>query len=113
MDTTQSPNLSAPQSAHAVVVYDPRTGVIVHRHLTIRYPGGARMETAALEARALELAALRGLVVNKLRVLQVDPETFSEPVEHRVDVKQLKLVVARPLPGTLAELVRRPRQAGS
>lgn len=113
MDITQSPNLSAPQSVHAVVVYDPRTGVIVHRHLTVRYPGGARMEPAALEARALELAAARGLVVNKLRVLQVDPEMFSEPVEHRVDVKLLKLVVARQLPGTLAELVRRPRQAGS
>jgi hypothetical protein len=113
VDITQSPNLSAPQSVHAVVVYDPRTGVIVHRHLTVRYPGGARMEPAALEARALELAAARGLVVSKLRVLQVDPEVFSEPVEHRVDVKLLKLVVARPLPGTVAELVRRPRQAGS
>jgi len=113
MDTTQSPNLSAPQSVHAVVVYDPRSGVIVHRHLAVRYPGGARMEPAALEARALELAAARGLVVGPLRVLQVDPETFSEPVEHRVDVKALKLVVARALPGTVAELVRRPRQAGS
>jgi len=113
VDITQSPNLSAPQDVHAVVVYDPRTGVIVHRHLTIRYPGGVRMETAALEARALELAAARGLIVRNLRVLQVDPEAFSEPVEHRVDVKQLRLVVARPLPGTLAELARRPRQAGS
>ncbi len=113
MDITESPNLSAPQSLHAVVVYDPRTGVIVHRHLAVRYPGGARMEPAALEARALELAAARGLVVRNLRVLQVDPETFSEPVEHRVDLKGLKLVVARPLPGTLAELVRRSHQAGS
>lgn len=113
MDITQSPNLSAPQSVHAVVVYDPRTGAIVHRHLTVRYPGGARIEPAALEARALELAAARGLVVRNLRVLQVDPETFSEPVEHRVDVKNLRLTVARQLPGTLAELARRPRQAGS
>ncbi len=113
MDITQSPNLSAAQSVHAVVVYDPRTGVVLHRHIAIRYPGGARMEPAALEARALELAAARGLIVNKLRVLQVDPATFSEPVEHRVDVMHLKLVPAREVPGTLAELARRPRQAGS
>ena len=113
MDITQSPNLSAPQSVHAVVVYDPRTGVIVHRHLSVRFPGGARMEPAALEARALELAAARGLIVRNLRVLEVEPEMFSEPVEHRVDVKLLKLVVARERPNTLAELVRRPRQPGS
>jgi hypothetical protein len=113
VDITQSPNLSAPQSVHAVVVYDPRTGVIVHRHLSVRFPGGARMEPAALEARALELAAARGLIVRNLRVLEVDPEMFSEPVEHRVDVKLLKLVVARERPNTLAELVRRPRQPGS
>jgi hypothetical protein len=40
MDISQSPNLPEPEAVHAIVVYDPKTGAIVHRHLTVRYPGG-------------------------------------------------------------------------
>lgn len=107
MEITQSPGMPEPEAVHAMVVYDPKTGVIVHRHLAVRYPGADAMKPHAIEARALELAAAQGLDTKALRVLHVDPARFSEAVEHRVDVA-LQTLVAKPAAApTYADLRRR------
>ncbi len=110
MDITQSPGLAAPETIRAVVVYDAQTGVIVHRHLAVHYPGAPATSEAELGARALEFASARGIAAKDLRILHVDPQKFSEPVEHRVDVAQQALVTAR-VPLTMAEVQRRSRQS--
>ncbi|HEX3399697.1 MAG TPA: hypothetical protein VHT74_05155 [Acetobacteraceae bacterium] len=107
MEITQSPGLPAPEAVHAMVVYDPKTGVIVHRHVAVHYPGAQAMETRQVEARALELAAAQGLDTTALRVLQVDPARFSEAVEHRVDVARQVLVAKEAAMLTYAALQRR------
>jgi hypothetical protein len=107
MDITQSPGLPEPEAVHAMVVYDPSTGTILHRHIAVRYPGGRVQERQALEARALELAAARGVDTRRLRVLHVDHAALAEEVEHRVDVERQTLVRGRPQSLTNAELLRR------
>jgi hypothetical protein len=105
MEITQSPGLPAPEAVHAMVVYDPKTGV--NRHVAVHYPGAQTMETRQVEARALELAAAQGLDTTALRVLQVDPARFSEAVEHRVDVARQVLVAKEAAMLTYAALQRR------
>ena len=72
MDITQSPGLPAPEAINAIVVYDVRTGAVVHRHLAVRYPGAPAVDKSHLETRALELAGARGVSVRELRVLHVE-----------------------------------------
>ena len=110
MDITQSPNLPEPEAVHGMVVYDPKTGAIVHRHIAVRYPGGRTQKKPALEKRALELTAARGIDTKRLRVLHVDPAAFSDGVEYRVDVKRQALVQRREKQLTHAELLRRSRK---
>src|SRR5690348_13868632 len=112
MDITQSPRLSEPEAVHAVVVYDPSTGAILHRHIVVRYPGGRTEERHELEARALELAAARGIDTSRLRVLHVDHAELAEEVEHRVDVERQTLVRGRTFLPTHAELLRRSPPSG-
>jgi hypothetical protein len=111
MDITQSPGLPEPEAVHAMVVYDATTGTILHRHIAVRYPGGRVQERHELEARALELAAARGIDTNALRVLHVDRAALADEVEHRVDVDRQTLVRGRPLSLTNAELLRRAQRS--
>jgi hypothetical protein len=110
MEITQTPNLPEPEAVHGMVVYDPKTGAILHRHLAVRYPGGRTQERRELEKRALELTAARGIDTKRLRVLHIDPAAFAEEVEYRVDVKRQALVHRRQKPLTHAELMRRSRR---
>lgn len=109
MDVTQSPNLPDAEAMHGLIVYDSKTGVIVHRHLAVRYPGGRSQEKPELEKRALELTASRGIETKRLRVLHVDPAVFNDDVEYRVDVKRQVLVARRQKVRTHARLMRRKR----
>lgn len=109
MDTTQTPNLPEPEAIQGMVVYDSKTGAIVHRHLAVRYPGGRTHELPDLEKRALELTAARGMDTKRLRVLHVNPSIFDEDVEYRVDVKRRTLEPKRRKSRTHADLLKRKR----
>src|SRR5215469_5082336 len=110
MDITQSPDLPEREAVHAMVVYDPKTGAILHRHISVLYQGGRSQERPELEKRALELTAARGIDTTPLRVLHVDPAVFGEAIEYRVDVKRQALVPRREKPLTHAGLLLRSRK---
>ena len=94
MEITQSPNLPEPEAVAGMVVYDPQTGAILHRHLAVRYPGGRTQERRQVEKRALELTAARGIDTTRLHVLHVDPAAFAEEVEKE---RRSAPILSRPL----------------
>jgi hypothetical protein len=106
IDVSQSPGLPPPEATHAVVVYDAQTGEVLHRHIVVRYPGGRVQEPAQIEARALELAAARGLDTGRARVLHVDPAAFAADVEHRVNIERRELEELRRTPLSIAALAQ-------
>jgi hypothetical protein len=109
MDITASPGLPEPDEIHTLVVYDPKTGVIVHRHHVVTYPGAPRSTKEQLEARAIELARARAGTKKSLAVLHADWQAFTEPIAYRVDPKKRQLVRGRkssfavPLPSRRAK----------
>jgi hypothetical protein len=92
---TATPDLLAVASRRTCVVYDPRTGAIVHVHQAFVHRGAAGLSEAEDEARALELARQFGHRAAGLRVLRAADE-LDLRVPHRVDVKAGRLVAARP-----------------
>jgi hypothetical protein len=108
MDITASPQLPAPEEIHTMVVYDEKTGVIVHRHHVVVYPGAPKKSKAQLETRAMELARSQTGSTKPLAVLHADAEAFVEPVELKVDVKKKRLVRVRDL---AAKAPRRSKKA--
>jgi hypothetical protein len=92
MDITGTPQLPEPEAIHTLVVYDPKTGVIVHRHQVVTFPGAAKRSKEQLEARALEMARLQTGTKTPLAVLHVGAEPFSEPAVYVVDLKKKQLV---------------------
>jgi hypothetical protein len=84
-----------------VVVYDERTGKIVHRHQHVTFKGGAHPDKKALARQALELAPREGGAPAKLASLHVDPTTLKDEAHYKVDVKKRVLVeVKRRAAGT-------------
>jgi hypothetical protein len=71
------------ESERVYVVYDGRTGDIVHIHRVWTFSGGTSQAVEREEARALELAGQFGQRVDRLRVLRVP---------QRVDTKTGKLI---------------------
>ena len=95
MDITSSPQLPEPEEIHTMVVYDPKTGVIVHRHHVVTFPGAPKKTKKELEALAIEMARSRTGSTKRLLVLYTDAGAFAEPVEYKVDVKKKRLVRIR------------------
>jgi len=95
MDITATPQLPEPEAIHTLVVYDAKTGVIVHRHQVVTFTGAAKRTKEQLEARALEMARLQTRTKKSLAVMHTDAEAFSEPIEYVVDVKKKRLVKLR------------------
>jgi hypothetical protein len=56
MDITESPGTPEPEAIHAMVVYDPSTGIILHGHIAVHYPGGRVQERHELERDDFRLA---------------------------------------------------------
>src|SRR5262245_20931978 len=83
-----------PESERIHVVYDRRTGHVVHVHRTLTFPGGTARPISEEPARALEMAGRHGHDVERLQVLRV--ETFDGRVALRVDVRTQQLVPADP-----------------
>jgi hypothetical protein len=88
----------------AAVVYDSRTGAVVHVHETVYMKGASRPESGSTEREALELAyRLSGKPGAKLRAIPVRPEELAERRALKVDVKK----------GTLRSSTARPRKRTS
>jgi len=90
------PNESA--THHAVVVlYDPKTGDIVHGHYCEADAEADLPSAKELEKTALESAkrhARKGVNLTKAKVLHADPKSFQLGRQYRVDPKLKKLVEA-------------------
>lgn len=95
MDITATPQLPEPEAIHTLVVYDAKTGAIVHRHQVVTFPGAPKRTKEQLEARALEMARLQTGTKKSLAVLATDAEAVSEPAEYAVDVTKRRLVKLR------------------
>jgi hypothetical protein len=80
------------ESERAYVVYDMRTGRIVHVHRATTYCGAEARSVSADEARARELAVRFGHCPDGLRVLAVAPRDLDLSVPKRIDLKTLRLI---------------------
>ena len=80
------------ESERAYVVYDSRSGEIVHEHIVTNFRNSRAMSIAQEEAQALELAKRYGHTVKGLKVLSVDSRRLNGSAALRVDIKTAKLV---------------------
>lgn len=81
-----------PESTQTCILYDPKSGRIVHLHQEITYPGGRKLTQSDAESRALEaVAKVRGNAVG-LKVLHVSPKELQPSKIYKVDVKAGRLV---------------------
>lgn len=78
-----------------VVIYDPKTGHVVHRHHAFTAKGGTHPDKAALERDAMEQLsrAQPHLDIKHFAVLHVEPAVLKAAGVHKVDVAK-KAVVA-------------------
>ena len=98
------------EKIRAVVVYDGRSGRVVHTHHAVTFTGATAISDADLMTRALELAreCLRNAAVslgegridagrkiavsaNKLEAMQVDPTLLASGARYRFDRKSGEL----------------------
>jgi hypothetical protein len=80
-----------------VVVYDARTGRIIHAHYSITHKGGKHPDRPALERDALEeLSRAQPSFTAKTAVLHVDPTRLTSGTLYSVDAKKVALVEQRP-----------------
>jgi hypothetical protein len=84
----------AVDSEQACVVYEAKTGRVVHLHRVITLRGGKGPSKDAMEARALELAG--GGSRAEVKVLHLDPESLQSGSAYKVDLKKLQLVQSPP-----------------
>jgi hypothetical protein len=111
MEITASPQLPAPEAIHTLIVYEVKTGVIVHRHHVVTFPGAPRRTRQELVARAIEMARAQTGVTKGLDVLHTDWQAFTEPAEYRVDPRSKQLVLKRRSPaGAVPKGARKGRR---
>ena len=80
------------ESERAYVVYDTRTGRIVHVHQVTTFRGAISGSQDDEEARALALAEQFGHRPHGLRALAVAPSELNLSVPQRIDLKTLQLI---------------------
>jgi hypothetical protein len=81
-----------------VVLYDPQTGRVVHRHQVLTMKGGEHPDQKTMERDAIEqLSQAQPAVTEKFAVLHVDPRTLKLGALHKVDTAK-HLLVEIPLP---------------
>lgn len=82
------------ESERTYVVYDSRTGEIVHIHRVVTHRGATPVSDEQSHTGALEMAVRFGAKYEKLRVLATDK--FDATVPQRVNTKTLTLVSTKP-----------------
>jgi hypothetical protein len=85
------------ETSRTHLLYDRKTGAIVHAHTTVTFAGGASRSTEEEAARAREAAADFGYDMKRLEMLRVDD--FDSSQLQRVDVKTRTLVPGTPKKG--------------
>lgn len=76
-----------------VLVYDAKTGDIIHRHEVVTVRGGEHPDAAAVEREALALfAQAHPSLTAKTAVLHFDPRSLAPGRLHKVDVTSRRLV---------------------
>jgi hypothetical protein len=80
-----------------VVLYDPKTGDIMHTHQAVTTRGGTHPDQAALEKEAAEHASrVRKAPVGGMAFLAVDPREIDLAARYTVDIKTRSLRKAPP-----------------
>jgi hypothetical protein len=80
-----------------VVLYDPKTGDIMHTHQAVTTRGGTHPDQAALEKEATEHASrLTKAPVVGMAFLAVDPREIDLTARYTVDIKTRSLRKAAP-----------------
>lgn len=80
-----------------VVLYDPKTGDIVHSHQAVTTRGGMHPDPATLEKLAADQASrARNSSVAWMAFLHVDPREIDSAAYYIVDVKNRSLLKADP-----------------
>ena len=76
-----------------VVLYDPKTGDIVHTHQAVTTRGGTHPDPATLETLALGHATrVSNAPVTGVAFLHVDPSEFEAAAHYTVDVRNRTLL---------------------
>jgi hypothetical protein len=76
------------------VVYERRTGKVVHIHRVLNFRGAERSSGERDEDAAMEHAVQFGHKEGRLGVLRVD--SYDTQIPQRVDLKKLQLVASKP-----------------
>ena len=84
------------ESRRAYVVYDARSGAVIHVHRVTNFRGGESRHPEEEEARAIAMARQLGHTVEGRRVLAVDPADLDRAVSCHVDIRGPRLVVDEP-----------------
>jgi len=80
-----------------VVLYDPKTGNILHKHQAVTTRGGTHPDQATLEKEAADHASrARNIPVDGVAFLAVDPREIDHNARYTVDVKNRSLLKAAP-----------------
>lgn len=82
------------ESSRTHLLYDRKSGAIVHAHTTFTFAGGAARSIEDEAARAREMAQYLGYPMEKLEMLRAD--NFDSSKLQRVDVKSRQLVPDEP-----------------
>jgi hypothetical protein len=78
-----------------VVLYDSKTGDILHTHQAVTTRGGTHPDPATLERLAADHASrARNTSVAGMAFLHVDPSKIDSEAHYTVDVKSRSLVTA-------------------
>jgi hypothetical protein len=75
-----------------VVIYDSKTGAIVHKHECVTLRGGLHPSKEVLEKDALGQASQAGRATKGVSVLHVDPHSLKADTHYKVDTKKRVLV---------------------
>lgn len=80
-----------------VVLYDPKTGDIVHTHQAVTTRGGTHPDPETLETLTADHASgARNISVAGMAFLHVDPGKIDPAARYTVDVKNRSLLKADP-----------------
>ena len=99
------------QAERAYVVYDRRSGEILHIHEVTAFRGAKSMSQRKEEARALELARRFGHETRDSRVLRVAPKTLNFKAVQRVSMKTRRLITDKSAASASSPSAAETRQA--
>ena len=92
MEMTKNQVFGAYDHWSMVILYDPKTGDIVHTHQAVTTRGGTHPDQATLEKEAAEHASrASNIPVDRMAFLAVDPREIDLNARYAVDVRNRSL----------------------